>query len=185
MCRLGHSKVSHLQLRHCPWNVLRCNEMSGGHLRSKYRPNISSKEPSLEFSGAFSLFDKDGNGIVTTKEVGTRVRSLGQNPIEVEVPDMIDEVDAGSHRTIDFPEFVLLTVRRMKDTYLKEELMEAFEISNRDGNGFISSAELCHVVTNLGKKLTDEELDEMLRETDVSRDGQMDDEESNRKTMTK
>ena len=30
---------------------------------------------------------------------------------------------------------------------------------DRDGNGFISAAELRHVMTNLGEKLTDEEVD--------------------------
>ena len=47
-----------------------------------------------EFKEAFSLFDKDGDGTVTTKELGTVMRSLGQNPTEAELQDMINEVDA-------------------------------------------------------------------------------------------
>ena len=49
---------------------------------------------------------------------------------------------------------------------------------DRDGNGFISAAELRHVMTNLGEKLTDEEVDEMIREADVDGDGQINYEES-------
>lgn len=49
---------------------------------------------SLEFKEAFSLFDKDGDGTITTKELGTVMRSLGQNPTEAELQDMINEVDA-------------------------------------------------------------------------------------------
>lgn len=48
----------------------------------------------LEFKEAFSLFDKDGDGSITTKELGTVMRSLGQNPTEAELQDMINEVDA-------------------------------------------------------------------------------------------
>ena len=39
----------------------------------------------------------------------------------------------------------------MKDTDTEEELVEAFKVFDRDGNGFISAAELRHVMTNLGK----------------------------------
>uniref|UniRef100_A0A8C7Y7U6 EF-hand domain-containing protein n=1 Tax=Oryzias sinensis TaxID=183150 RepID=A0A8C7Y7U6_9TELE len=47
-----------------------------------------------QFKEAFSLFDKDGDGTITTKELGTVMRSLGQNPTEAELQDMINEVDA-------------------------------------------------------------------------------------------
>ena len=60
--------------------------------------------------------------------------------------------------TIDFPEFLSLMARKMKDTDTEEELIEAFKVFDRDGNGFISAAELRHVMTNLGEKLTDEEV---------------------------
>uniref|UniRef100_A0A8C1PJ91 Calmodulin n=1 Tax=Cyprinus carpio TaxID=7962 RepID=A0A8C1PJ91_CYPCA len=53
-----------------------------------------SQEVSNKFKEAFSLFDKDGDGTITTKELGTVMRSLGQNPTEAELQDMINEVDA-------------------------------------------------------------------------------------------
>ena len=63
---------------------------------------------------AFALFDKDGDGTITTKELGTVMRSLGQNPTEAELQDMINEVDADGNGTIDFPEFLNLMARKMK-----------------------------------------------------------------------
>ncbi|CAE7835049.1 unnamed protein product [Symbiodinium sp. CCMP2592] len=129
------------------------------------------EEQIAEFKEAFSLFDKDGDGTITTKELGTVMRSLGQNPTEAELQDMINEVDADGNGTIDFPEFLSLMARKMKDTDTEEELIEAFKVFDRDGNGFISAAELRHVMTNLGEKLTDEEVDEMIREADVDGTG--------------
>eukprot|EP00983_Pelagomonas_calceolata_P040206 1137503-Pelagomonas_calceolata.AAC.4 len=47
-------------------------------------------------------------------ELGTVMRSLGQNPTEAELQDMINEVDADGNGTIDFPEFLMLMARKMK-----------------------------------------------------------------------
>jgi calmodulin len=53
-------------------------------------------------------------GTITTKELGTVMRSLGQNPTEAELQDMITEVDADGNGTIDFKEFLDLMAKKMK-----------------------------------------------------------------------
>ena len=133
-----------------------------------------TEEQIAEFKEAFSLFDKDGDGTITTKELGTVMRSLGQNPTEAELQDMINEVDADGNGTIDFPEFLCMMSRKMKNTDSEDELVEAFKVFDRDGSGFISVAELEHVMTNLSEKMTSEEIDEMIREADVDADGLLD-----------
>ncbi|KAI9625338.1 hypothetical protein H4Q26_016361 [Puccinia striiformis f. sp. tritici PST-130] len=184
-----------------------------------------TEEQISEFKEAFSLFDKDGDGTITTKELGTVMRSLGQNPTEAELGDMINEVDADGNGTIDFPEFLTMMARKMKDTDSEEEIREAFKVFDKDGNGFISAAELRHVMTNLGEycdntshfrlevvsiihrsslyrslsemtsvnsvsgllgeKLSDQEVEEMIREADVDGDGQFNYEEFVRMMLSK
>ena len=67
----------------------------------------------------------------------------------------------------------------------EDELREALRVFDQDQNGFISAAELRHVMTNLGEKLTDEEVDEMIREADVDGDGQINYEEFVKVMMAK
>ena len=71
------------------------------------------------------------------------------------------QIDADGSGTIDFPEFLTMMARKMKDTDSEEEILEAFKVFDKDGNGFVSAAELRHIMTNLGEKLTDEEVDEV------------------------
>ncbi len=84
---------------------------------------------------------------------------------------MINEADADGNGPIDLPEFCTSMARKMKDTDSEEELQEAFRVFDKDGNGFISAAELRHVMLKPGEKLTDEEVDEMICEGDIDGDG--------------
>ena len=90
-----------------------------------------------EFKEAFALFDKDGDGMIPTKELGTVMRSLGSNPTEAGLQDMINEVDAEGEGTMNFTGFLSLMARKIIDTDPEEELIEAFKAFDRDGNGFI------------------------------------------------
>jgi len=46
-----------------------------------------------EFKVAFAMFDKNGDGTISSAELGLIMRNLGQNPTENELMDMINEVD--------------------------------------------------------------------------------------------
>ena len=48
-----------------------------------------------------------------------------------------------------------------------------FQAFDKDGNGVVSAAELRHVMANLGCKLSDGELDDMINEADTDGDGQI------------
>ena len=79
-----------------------------------------TEEQIAEFKEAFSLFDKDGDGTITTKELGTVMRSLSRNPTKPELQDMISNVDADGKGTIYFQDFWFLMARRwpMRDTQI-------------------------------------------------------------------
>ena len=142
-----------------------------------------TEEQIAELKEAFSLFDKDGDGAITTKELGTVMRSLGHNPTKAELQDMINEVDAGNG-TLDFPEFLSLMARKMKDIEIEEDLVQPFKLFDKNGNGLISAAELRHAITIFGEKLIDE-VDEIIREAEINGDGHINYEEFVRMMMAK
>ena len=138
-----------------------------------------TEEKLADLREAFEQYDKDKDGVISIKELGELMTKLGQAPTETELQDMINEVD------VDGNEFIGLMARRMRDTDTEEELMEAFKVFDRDGNNFITNAELKHVMLALGEKVTDEEVDEMIREADTNNDGCINYDEFVRMVMNK
>ncbi len=132
-----------------------------------------TEEQIAEFKEAFFLYDKNSDGTITTKELGTVMRSLGINPTEAELVEMINEVDANGNGTIDFPEFLTLMVRRTNNTNPEEEILDVFKVFDRDGNGMISIDELRHVMKSLGETLSELEVDEMIRDGYIDGDEQI------------
>ncbi|XP_077298572.1 calmodulin-alpha-like isoform X2 [Arctopsyche grandis] len=124
-----------------------------------------------EFKEAFMLFDKDEDGTITMAELGVVMRSLGQRPTETELRDMVNEVDQDGNGTIEFNEFLQMMSKKMKGGDGEDELREAFRVFDKNNDGMISSVELRHVMTNLGERLTEEEVDDMIREADLDGDG--------------
>ncbi|XP_052105393.1 calmodulin-like isoform X2 [Mytilus californianus] len=87
----------------------------------------------------------------------------------MEADKLTEERTAGTG-TLNFPEFLTM-MATMKDKDSEEELRGAFRAFDKDKNGFVSAAELRHVMTNLGEKLTDGKVDEMMKEADTDGDG--------------
>ncbi|XP_048259366.1 calmodulin-like protein 12 [Haliotis rufescens] len=130
-----------------------------------------TEEQISEFREAFSLFDRDGDGKITSKELGVTIRSLGGAITDAELQVMTDEVDQTKKGLLDFPDFLTYMARALKGQESEEELLEAFAVFDKDQNGYISAAELRHVMTNLGERLTDDEVEEMIREADMDGNG--------------
>lgn len=55
----------------------------------------------------------------------------------------------------------------MKDTDSEEDIREAFQVFDRDDKGKISVAELRHIMTSIGEKLDEEEIDSLIKEADT------------------
>ena len=101
------------------------------------------------------------------------MRSLGQNPTEAELQDMINEVDVDGNGSIEFNEFLVMMSKKIKENEASNDIREAFRVFDRDGDGYISAEELTNVMSTLGENLSREEIDEMIREADLDGDGRV------------
>lgn len=138
---------------------------------AKNQPTDFTDDQLDELKEAFAVYDTNRDGVITTRELGTVMRQLGQNPTEAEIQEMIKQLDKDSSGTINFNEFVTLMADKMKTVVTEEDIRDAFRVFDVNGNGEISAHELRHVITNLGERLTEEEANEMIRVADLDGDG--------------
>ena len=94
------------------------------------------------------------------------MRSLGQNPTDAEVQDMINEVDVDGSGSMEFPEFCVMMVKKMAESDTENEVREAYRVFDKDRDGFISRAELRMIFSALPERLTHGEIEEMLDAAD-------------------
>jgi Ca2+-binding EF-hand superfamily protein len=116
---------------------------------------------------AFALFDQNDDGILTKDELITLLRSLGKYVTENDVDNLIRNVN-----TIDIANFmIILNKIAPKDT--QQNLQEAFEIFDSENNGYINVPEFRHILTNLGEKLTNDEIDNIIIQLDINNEGKI------------
>ena len=100
------------------------------------------------------------------------MKNLGHHNItEAELSMMISQIDEDGNGSIDFSEFLGMMTKNAIDP--EAEVLAAFQVFDVDGSGSISASELRHVMAHLGEKLTDEEVDEMIKEADTDGDGEI------------
>ncbi|EPZ32322.1 Short-chain dehydrogenase/reductase SDR domain-containing protein [Rozella allomycis CSF55] len=113
----------------------------------------------------FCLFDRSGQGHIEAHQLGDLLRSLGYNPTQAQVKEMINKIN---NQPLSFDSFLRFVEGDLQTfQFPNPTLEELVQVFDKEGNGFISVGELRYVLTSLGEKLTDEEVDEILKQTDV------------------
>ena len=96
-----------------------------------------------EYQDAFEMFDKDKDGTISAKELANVMETLvGQKPSMDEITSMIKEVDLNSDGKIKLGEFIQLMLKNSPDTETEEEVINAFRVFDKEGNGLINTEEL-------------------------------------------
>ena len=124
-----------------------------------------------EYKEAFQIFDKHGEGAISSKELGTIMRSLGLNPSDEDLKEIIDSFDnEKNNNLIDFNSFLVIMAKRKNDIDKEEDLLDAFRVFDKENNGKISARELRYVMMSSGEDLNENDIEEMIREASTEND---------------
>ncbi|GMI95593.1 hypothetical protein like AT1G32250 [Hibiscus trionum] len=140
------------------------------------QPPKLDDEQTAELREIFRSFDRNNDGSLTQLELGSLLRSLGLKPSLEQVEALIQKADTNNNGLIEFSEFVAMLAAELlpeKSPYSEEQLKQLFRMFDRDGNGYITAAELAHSMAKLGLALTAQELTEMIEEADTDGDGRI------------
>lgn len=110
----------------------------------------------------FNLFDTRGDNKIAASQLGDVLRALHQNPTEQEIRKCgySQNPDARISFETFFP--ILQTISKNRILPSLDDFIEGFRVFDKDQNGTIGSAELRHILTSLGEKLTEEEVDQLI-----------------------
>lgn len=145
-----------------------------------------SQEQIKELREAFAIFDKDGDGFITSSELQDVMKSLREKFTKEDIHSMIQQVDVDGNGTIDFDEFLRMmsrsSARRNKSADVQskseeDEMRQAFKVFDIDGNGLIDAQELLQTMKNLGEDLTENDVKAMIKAADKNGDEKIDYEE--------
>lgn len=148
---------------------------------------------------AFDLLDRDQDGHVTPEELQFMLRNLGIHVRDELIDDLLREASRTGSGLIDETEFLQWVARiqalkeesnssssgssssnsttQAADDDLTQDLVAAFRVFDRDGNGYITRDELKSAMDMIGENVTEYQLNEMLELADADKDGRINYEE--------
>jgi len=131
---------------------------------------MTSRDEIEEVQDVFDLFDFwDGrDGAVDAVKVGDVLRCVGLNPT-LEFIKSVGGTEKLGEKQYSFEEILAIyqQTENVKEWGTFRDFEEAFKSFDREGQGFISAAETRHLLTAMGERLDDEEVDTIMKLTDV------------------
>ena len=135
---------------------------------------VATTEIASELKIAFTEYS-NGSNEIPAREVGYILRTLGKNPTEDEINDLICEAGCEWEGYLTADDFVCVALATMrKDVDIKDDIKAAFDVFDRDGDGKISESELKEAMQRFGHSFTNEECSDMFKQADLNSDGIID-----------
>lgn len=132
-----------------------------------------TEEQKLELQEAFNMFDTDGSGKIQANELRVALRALGFEPSKDELRRMITDVDKKGGSYLDFSQFMEAIVKKISEPDQDEEIEKSFHLFDQNGDNYLDINDLKYVADLIGETMSQEELNEMIKEADQDKDGRV------------
>lgn len=140
------------------------------------RSKPPKEERNEEIRAVFNIFDADGDGYISCKELESFLYSIGRSSKKEDIDRLLKETDKDKNGKISLDEFE----EYMDKFYVApqdeiQDVVDAFKIFDFDNNGYISAQEFKDILTKFGRnQFTDEEIDGVFDLIDLNKDGRLD-----------
>ncbi|XP_046844628.1 calmodulin-4-like [Xenia sp. Carnegie-2017] len=131
-----------------------------------------------EVQEAFDLFDKNKDGTISVSELREAMKLAGHDVSEEVVKSLLSTHDKDENGVLTIDEFG--TFLKSDNSVNYKEVREAFDSFDENGDGYISRNELVLAMKKVGENLSEVEIDSMIRNADINKDGKVSFEEFKR-----
>ncbi|KAL4655645.1 myosin regulatory light polypeptide 9-like [Arapaima gigas] len=120
-----------------------------------------------EFKEAFNMIDQNRDGFIDKEDLHDMLASLGKNPSDDYLEGMMSEAPG----PINFTMFLTMFGERLNGTDPEDVIRNAFACFDEEGSGVIHEDHLRELLTTMGDRFTDDEVDELFREAPIDKKG--------------
>jgi len=118
-----------------------------------------------EFKEAFNMIDQNRDGFIDKDDLHDMLASLGKDPSDAYLEGMMNEAPGA----INFTMFLTLFGERLQGTDPEDVIKNAFGCFDETNSGVINEEYLRELLTSMGDRFTDEDVDEMYREAPIKK----------------
>ena len=147
--------------------------------------NDLPKNKGEEYKKVFESYSKGQEGNVNKQELANIFKAINIDASDEEIKEIIKKMDLEDKKEINYDEFLTIINQREKDVDEEEEVLKAFKVFDKDGNGLININELKDIMLSMGNNWSENEINEMFAEADIDMDGYLNYEDFVRTMMSK
>ncbi len=147
--------------------------------------NDLPKSKGEEYKKVFESYSKGQEGNVNKQELANIFKAINIDASDEEIKEIIKKMDLEDKKEINYDEFLTIINQREKDVDEEEEVLKAFKVFDKEGNGLININELKDIMLSMGNNWSENEINEMFAEADIDMDGYLNYEDFVRTMMSK